>query len=126
MGGIGAYRAAKKQASPEQLVLLLYREVLLRLETLRTAAPDDAAWVKDTHHVRAVLLELMDALDPDASNELCMQLQGIYSWVMSEMLRAGRERDMAIIPPVIKVMTHLHDGWVAVVERPQGGLKWAS
>jgi len=124
--GIGAYRAAKKQASPEQLVLLLYREALLRLSQLEDAGPSDAAWVTNTHHVRSILLELNDALDFDASAEIGQQLRGLYRWCMGELVRAGRERDPAVVTPVIAVLRELHDGWMQVVERPQEGLKWAS
>jgi flagellar biosynthetic protein FliS len=124
--GIGAYRAAKKQASPEQLVLLLFREMLARMERLKHAERTDPAWVKDTHHVRAIVLELNDALDFEESAEISGQLRELYMWVTSEMIRAGRERDPAILPPVITVITALHEGWMAVLERPEEGLKWAS
>ncbi len=124
--GIGAYRAAKKKASPEQLVLLLFREVLRRLEGLKTVASNDPRWVGDTHHVRAIVLELNEALDFESSAEISSQLRRIYMWVMAEMVRAGRERDPAILPPVMKVVTELHDAWMAVLERPEEGLKWAS
>ena len=46
MKGIGAYRAARKQASPEQLVLLLYREAIRRLEGLAEAAQTALAWLQ--------------------------------------------------------------------------------
>jgi len=126
MKGIGAYRAARKKASPEQLVLLLYREALRRLEGLADAPADDPRWIKDTHHVRAILLELSDALDPKEAPELCKQLGALYAFCMSELVTAGSERDPARIEPVKKVVRDLHDGWEAVVKRPQEGLKWAS
>ena len=124
--GIGAYRAARKQASPEQLVLLLYREALRRLGGLVEAPADDPRWVADTHHVRAILLELNDALDAGEAPELCAQLQRLYGWCMSELVAAGRERQPERIVAVQKVVRDLHDGWEAVVKRPQEGLKWAS
>ena len=126
MKGIGAYRAARKQASPEQLVLMLYREAILRLQGLETAAHDDPRWIKDTHHVRAILLELSDALDFEAAPDLCGQLQRLYLWSMGEMVKAGREHDPALIVPVTQVMRQLHEAWEEVVKRPQEGLKWAS
>jgi len=124
--GIGAYRAAKKKASPEQLVLLLYREALLRLGQLEEAPEKDAIWVQNTHHVRSILLELHDALDFSESPEIGQQLAGLYRWCIGELIRAGREREFAVVKPVIEVITELHDGWMQVVERPQQGLQWAS
>ena len=126
MKGIGAYRAARKKASPEQLVLLLYREALRRLEGLADAEPNDPRWVKDTHHVRAIVLELSQALDPEQAPELCAQLKGLYDFCMAELVVIGSERDPARLKPVKKVLRDLHDGWEAVVKRPQEGLKWAS
>jgi len=126
MKGIGAYRAARKQASPEQLVLLLYREMITRLQGLEGADKEDPRWISDTHHVRAILLELSDALDFEAAPELCKQLHSLYLWSMGEMVKAGREREPEKLLPVIKVVRHLHDGWEEVVKRPQDGLKWAS
>jgi len=124
--GIGAYRAAKKQASPEQLVLLLYREALIRLTALLEAEANDPRWVKNTHHVRSILLELDGALDAGASVEIGQQLHSLYRWCMAELIRAGRERDPAVVQPVIAVIEELHAGWMEVVQRPQEGLKWAS
>jgi len=126
MKGIGAYRAARKQASPEQLVLLLYREAIRRLEGLADVDASDGRWISDTHHVRSILLELSEALDREEAPELCEQLVRLYDFCIHELVVAGSERDPARLEPVKKVIRDLHDGWEAVVKRPQEGLKWAS
>lgn len=122
MKGIGAYRAARKQASPEQLVLLLYREAIRRLEGLADVDASDGRWISDTHHVRSILLELSEALDSEEAPELVR----LYDYCIHELVVAGSERDPARLEPVKKVIRDLHDGWEAVVKRPQEGLKWAS
>ena len=126
MKGIGAYRAARKNASPEQLVLLLYREALRRLDGLAELDKSDPRWVSDTHHVRAILLELSSALDPGESQELCQQLNSLYDFCISELVTIGSERELSRVDAVKKVIRDLHDGWEAVVRRPQGGVQWAS
>jgi flagellar biosynthetic protein FliS len=118
---IARYRAARTQVSNEQLLILLLREAVTRLTRLEESGGDAARWIAELHHVRLIVLELEDALDPTVpgAEQLVARLSGLYSWCMRELIRAGRERDAAVIRPVRVVLTTLLDGWTEAIAQPQ-------
>ena len=113
--GIASYRRAQQDVAPEQLVTLLYRTALTRLARLEGLEAPDASWVRDVHHVRCILIELRDALDPEVDQELVTRLSDLYSWCLLELVRAGTERKTSVIAPVRKVIEQLHEGWLAAL-----------
>ena len=114
--GIASYRRAQQDVSPEQLVMLLFRTAVARLRRLEGLEAPDAAWVKDVHHVRCILIELRDALDPQADEALTTKLNDLYTWCLLELVRAGTEREIEVIRPVRRVLEEIHDGWVTVLD----------
>ncbi len=116
--GIASYRRAQQDVPPEQLVMLLFRTAVARLRRLEALAAPDEAWVKDVHHVRCIVIELRDALDPEVDSDLVARLSDLYGWCMLELVKAGTDRRAEIIAPVRKVLEELHEGWVAAVTGP--------
>ncbi|MBX2796574.1 MAG: flagellar protein FliS [Myxococcales bacterium] len=116
--GIDRYRQARADVSPEQLVTLLFREAVTRLSKLETLDADDDAWIGDLHHVRSILLELRQALDPSADELLVTRLSELYTWCIDELLKAGKDRRAVTIEPVRKVLESLLEGWVAALSAP--------
>lgn len=117
--GIASYRRAQQDVSSEQLVTLLYRTAVSRLSRLEALEEPDESWVKDVHHVRCILIELRDALDPEVDVELVEKLGDLYAWCLLELVKAGTDRRPEIISPVRKVLEELHEGWTAALEGMQ-------
>ena len=120
MKGIARYRQTRAQVSPEHLVLLLLREAVTRLSRLEEVDGSDPRWVAELHHVRAIVLELRDALDPEVPGaaEMVARLSGLYGWCFGELVRAGSEREVAVIRPVRDVLSTLLDGWGQALAQP--------
>ena len=116
---IARYRSVQAHVSQEQLLILLLREAVTRLTRLEEAS-SAAQWVADLHHVRAIVLELDHALDPDVpgAGELVARLAGLYRWCLVELIRAGRERDVAVVRPVREALSTLLDGWTQAFAQP--------
>lgn len=114
--GIASYRRAQQDVSPEQLVTLLYRTAVARLARLEGLTEPDEQWVKDIHHVRCILIELRDALDPAVDEALVDKLGDLYAWCLLELVRAGTERHPDVVAPVRKVLEELLEGWTAALQ----------
>lgn len=119
MRGIAAYRTSSiKSASQADLVLLLYREALRRLQIaddlLTQGRRTDA--IGHLHHVREIVLELQGALDDAAAPELCARLRGLYGFCVHALIAAVDTGDGKRVRDVIGVLSALHDGWTAVID----------
>ncbi len=116
--GIARYRQARAGVSPEQLLVLLLRESVIRLTRVEQLPPDDPGWITDLHHVRSIVSELASALDADAAPELVSRLSALYSWALAELVRASRDRDPQLLRPVRRTLTRLLEGWEEALSEP--------
>ncbi|MEO0602332.1 MAG: flagellar protein FliS [Myxococcota bacterium] len=118
MNGIARYKQARSRVEPEQLVLLLLQEAVVRLTRLESTSGNDARWIKDLHHVRAIVLELFDGLDPSVDEAMVTRLANLYQWCIEELIRAGSEREKDVITPVRKVLETLLEAWQHILREP--------
>ncbi len=112
MRGIGAYVKNRATTAPKtEVVRLLFGEAVKRLKHVQTLPSDHEGWIGETHHVRAILLELRAGLNREASPEMTDRLMALYSWAIEELMTSSNERDPARIEPVVEVLETLLDGW---------------
>jgi len=116
MNGIARYRQVRAQMPPEQLVLALLRESVSTLGRLHGATPTQ--WAGHLHRVRAIVIELRAALDPQVDTELVGRLDSLYGWSLQTLIEAGRTRDLSKTDAVRGVLGTVLEGWLAVVEQP--------
>lgn len=121
MRGIGAYVKNRATTAPKtEVVRLLFGEAVKRLKHVQTLPDDHEGWIGETHHVRAILLELRAGLNREASPEMTDRLMALYTWAIDELMIASNERDPARIEPVVDVLETLLDGWrAAMAAEPQ-------
>lgn len=121
MNAIASYRNRRLEtASPLQLVVMLYQELLRRIELgsmqLESGSPIEA--VKHYHHAREIVAELLAALDPvEEAEALVLHLSGLYKWTAAELIAAGRERDPARGRRVAEVLMPVLEGWTEILAR---------
>jgi flagellar biosynthetic protein FliS len=116
MRGIGAYvKNRASSASKTEVVRLLFGEAVKRLKRVQTLPTDDAGWIGETHHVRAILLELRAGLNREASPEMTDRLFALYTWAIEELMTASNERAPARVEPVLDVLQTLLEGWRAAL-----------
>ena len=116
--GIARYRQARADVAPEKIVLLLLREAVSRLARLEDAGGDSSRWISDLHHVRCILIELSEALDPAAAPELVANLAGLYRFCTNQLIEAGRQRTPESVAPARRVLAQLLEGWESALADP--------
>lgn len=112
MRGIGAYAKNHKAGIGQiDLVRLLFGEAVKRLRRLESYAPDDPRWIEDCHHVRAIVVEFLTALDSERGGSYVERMVPIYEWAIHTLLEASRSRDAGQITPLREVFETLQQGW---------------
>ena len=64
----------------------------------------------------AILSELLVALDPRHSPQLCANLSGLYNFALSRLLYASRSGDVAAIDEVVRVLAPVREAFTTVVK----------
>lgn len=114
MKGIVSYRQLSvASAPPERVLIMLYQCALLRMECAVLAIEEgkEVDAMRDLHHARAVICELMTSLDFDTSPDLCTNLESLYHWSLRQLVQAGRDVDATPVREVLHVMSVLLEGW---------------
>ncbi len=121
MKGINAYRNARVEcASPKQVLLMVFQNIVMRLEQGIDAYDegDTDILLERSRLTRRLYGELLVALDDSHAPELCARLSRLYTWCIRQLAEAERERDATNLPGVLKVSRELLAGWeVAVTSR---------
>lgn len=66
---------------------------------------------------RAVVNELLLALDFSASPELCMNLAAVYDFVLSRLSDANRDAQAGPVEEAIRALTPLREAWIIAVPK---------
>ena len=69
---------------------------------------------------QAILLELINALDPPHDPELCRRLSSLYTYLYMKLVHASTERDSAAIDEVIKLLDYECETWRLAPPAPDG------
>jgi flagellar protein FliS len=120
MNAIAAYRTRKiDTASPVHVLVMLYQELLRRIELGAQQIDRGADAGAHFSHARKVLTELLAALDPDEGGEggaeLVQNLSSLYTWSAAELISAGRERDAVRARRVSDVLMPVLEGWTELL-----------
>lgn len=117
MKGIAAYRTNRVASAPnEQIVVMLFETAIHRLERARAAMVSAhrgarIEWLGDLGHVRAIVIELSNALDADAAPELSRNLAMTYGWMLNRIGEVGKSGVAEEIDALLRVCTTLHDAF---------------
>jgi flagellar secretion chaperone FliS len=105
-------------ASPGRLLVMLYDRLCLDLERAAVAVADGDRERAGTAllHAQDILLELRGTLRLDAWPG-AQGLADVYSFLLSELLRANVRQDGALVAACLAVVTPLRDTWREVVDR---------
>lgn len=104
-------------STPGQILLALYDGLFRFLKGARLCFENNQ-YVKGRELLsksHAIVSELLLALDHERSPELCFQLESIYDYCMGQIVQANLKTDSKLIGDVIRVLTPLHEAWIAAV-----------
>jgi flagellar protein FliS len=99
-------------ASPQQLLVMLYDRLALDLERAEDAlvASDRETAHAQLLHAQEIVLELRGSLQVDVW-EGGPRLAALYSWVLSELMKANLKGEVRRVRDCRKVVEPLRDAW---------------
>jgi len=117
--GAKSYKqTAIKTASPEQVLLLLYEGAIKAAKLAKQSMAQKNVTEKCKHitKVHDIVMELRNSLDHNKGPEVSAQLDSLYDFCITQLLKANLNNDEAALDGVIKVLHTLYEGWVSAVE----------
>ncbi|MFM6853280.1 MAG: flagellar export chaperone FliS [Sphingopyxis sp.] len=111
-------------ATPHQLVVILFDELLASLDTMAIAAARGqfATYLDRQSRALAVLQGLDTSLDFEAGGELARGLASIYSQAKQRILNASQTEDrVAAITGVRVMLAEIADAWAAIGQPNRAG-----
>ena len=108
-----------RTANREQILIMLYDGALLFLRQARTAWESGKKTVKieKTAKVVNILTELSNTLDIENGGEIAMQLDGIYWYMIKELIRSNTQDDPEPLNVVERILMTLREGWIGAIEK---------
>jgi len=107
-----------KTATPEQVLLMLY-EAAIKSSKLAIQAIEKSSLAEKGKHigkVHDIVMELRNSLDHKTSPQLAEQLDALYEFMISQLLKANMNNDPKPLENVSKVLGTLYEGWVVAVD----------
>ncbi len=108
-----------KTANRGQLLILLYEGAIQHLKKAMLAIEEGDRAKKGVHIGKAhdIVNELAITLDFEVGGELARNLEGLYNFVITQMIKANSENIKEPLEASIKILLNLLEAWrVAVVE----------
>lgn len=113
------FRTKVLTASPEQLRMMLIEGSLSFMREGREglAAKDYEKSYNGLSQAKAIIMELMNALKPEVSPELCARLQSLYVYMFRLLTEGSFEKNLAKIDEAIELMEYDRETWAQVLEK---------
>jgi len=105
---------AVSQASPHQLVSLLFDRLLQNLSVARSAMVKGQIGVKAENLAKAVRIideGLKLALDLEKGGDIAANLNGLYGYCVLRLTQANARNDVAALDDVVRVIGPIAEGW---------------
>lgn len=104
-------------SSPVRLVCRVYSGAITALERARKSheSGDETTHRKELWRARALIGELMGALDQDDGGEIAQRLTGLYEFLLTELLRPRAEPDVKALSAAETVLRTLKEGFDGVL-----------
>ncbi|WP_127532079.1 flagellar export chaperone FliS [Paenibacillus kobensis] len=108
-------------ASPGELTLMLYNGCIRFMKQAETAIKAKNAPVKHEYIIKAqnIIDELQVTLN--SKYEISSNLDNLYSFMKSQLVRANISMDTAVLQNCIELMTELRDTWAEAIKQLKNG-----
>ncbi len=112
-----------QQASPIELVVLLYDKAITRLgEAVRLVQEGRLAdKAKAICHAVDIITELHAVLDKDRGGEIAVKLDHLYTYMLQQLTVANYENDPKPMAEVARLLEELQQGWKGLAQQMAGG-----
>lgn len=106
-------------ASPAELRLMLIDGAVRFAEQARNGLTEknyEASYTGITK-TQSILLELINALRPEHDPSLCDKLSALYTFMYTRLMKAGSDRDPAIVDEVLQLLRFERETWSLVIDQ---------
>lgn len=104
--------------SREEIVVKLYEALRMRLQAAIEEINDGNIAKKAEHLSRAlaIVLELQASLDMEQGGEIAVNLNDLYSYLVSDLMTANLKNDTRKIDEALKVVEPLLEAWTEIAK----------
>ncbi|WP_034552225.1 flagellar export chaperone FliS [Carnobacterium funditum] len=103
-------------ATPKKLVIMLYEGAIKNLKLAELSATDKK--IEETNNalikVQNIIQELMSTLDFKNGGEVAENLNQLYDYYMTELIKANRSKDPESIKNIRVPLEELRDTWIEI------------
>jgi len=109
-------------ASPAELRLMLLDGAIRFCRQGRDglAEKDPEKSFEGLSQAKAIIMELINALDPEVDPDLCGKLSSLYTFMYTRLLEANLEKSPEMVDEVTRLLEYERDTWSMVVEQVAG------
>lgn len=117
MGGAAYRRDDVLTATPLKLVVLTMNGGLNRLDRARRAIErgDDVAYRSEINRARALVAELLGAIDHAAGGVIAQDLAALYEFMLSRLLKPSAKPDRAAVDAAHGLLKTIKDGFDVIL-----------
>ena len=110
------YRVNSVNTSPEQLVVMCYDGMIRFLGFAEQAIADKdiRAKIKNINKTLAIVDELQSTLDFERGGDIAVNLDRLYNYFSSQLMRASMDNDQKILGQIKSMMNDLRESWAVV------------
>ena len=103
-------------ATPKKLVIMLYEGAIKNLKLAELSAADKKIEATSNALIKAqeIIQELMVTLDFKNGGEVAENLNQLYDFYLTELIKANRSKDPESIKKVREPLEELRDTWIEV------------
>jgi flagellar protein FliS len=100
-------------ASPERLLVIVFEQLVVNLERARIAMErnDVELRVASLRRARGLVAELLSTLDFENGGEIALNLQQLYEWLRSVLVKSIRAVDPDAMQQARNVVGNLTEAW---------------
>ncbi len=112
-------KTSVETADPGRVLIALY-DAAIKFSRLAAHSIDEGkvaekgVYISKTHRI---ISEFINALDFEKSPALCEQLEGIYGFMISQLIEANVTMKSAPLNPVISQLEDLRDTWTQAMQQ---------
>ena len=119
-GAQNYFRTQVESASPMELVVLLYDGAVRAADEAHEAMVSANIPARRTamNKLMAIIAELQNTLDVTNGGRVAEQLDDLYTYMRSQLLKAIAEQDAKPIDQVRRLLATLADGWREAARMP--------
>lgn len=106
-------------ATPGKLVVMLYDGALKHLDLAKSAYEqnDYESKVHAIGKCRAIVLELLGALDFEKGGDIAKNLQSVYLYTLSRLRDADMKKDTQALLETRSILADLREAWATILKK---------